>query len=109
LLLTHCYKQSITQKKIEAYLGAAPSVLSPDEDPKSMIQRHKITEIYILHVLPAERLWDYAREFTRFSPDIDEEQKEVCYLSSGLCACCSNMRIANLPYVGLAAKRRGRT
>lgn len=53
-----------------------PSPLQ-DEDPKSISQRAKITEIYILHVLPRVGEWEYAREFAQFSPDIDEEQKEV--------------------------------
>lgn len=65
----------MTQKRIEAFIGAMPNL--QDEDPKSMLQRQKITEIYILHVLPRVGEWDYAKEFTQFSPDIDEEQKEV--------------------------------
>lgn len=78
LLLSHSPEQSITQKKIEAYLGAVPSALSQDEDPKSMMQRSKITELYCLHVLPRVGDWDYAKEFTQMSTDIDDEQREVC-------------------------------
>jgi hypothetical protein len=58
-------------------MGAAPSALYQDEDPKSMLQRSKITEIYVLHVLPRVGEWEYAREFVQMSPDIDEDQKEV--------------------------------
>jgi hypothetical protein len=77
LLHSHCPDQSITQKRIETWLGAAPSPLSQDEDPKSMLQRSKITEIYVLHVLPRVEEWEYAREFAQMSPDIDDEQREV--------------------------------
>lgn len=42
-----------------------------------MLQRSKIAEIYILHVLPRMGDWAYAREFAEMSPDIDDEQREV--------------------------------
>ncbi|TGZ80921.1 hypothetical protein EX30DRAFT_371938 [Ascodesmis nigricans] len=77
LLLSHCPDQSVTQKRIEAFIGAMPNL--QDEDPKSMLQRQKITEIYILHVLPRVGEWEYAKEFAQFSPDIDEDQKEAIY------------------------------
>lgn len=57
-----------------------PIALSSEEDSKSVLQRVKLSELYILHVLPRVGEWEYAREFTQLSPDIDEEQKEV-YLS----------------------------
>ncbi|KAF8241906.1 hypothetical protein K440DRAFT_591510, partial [Wilcoxina mikolae CBS 423.85] len=79
LLLTHSPDQSITQQKLEAHLGALPSVLSPAEDPHSSLQRSHITEIYVLHVLPRVGQWEYAREFTQMSPDIDEDQREQFY------------------------------
>ena len=78
LLLSHSPDQSITQKKIEAYLGAAPCALSQDEGPGSVLQRSQIAEIYVLHVLPRVGEWEYAREFAQMSPDITDDQKEVC-------------------------------
>ena len=76
LLLSHAPDQTITQKRIEAFLGAMPGPIK-QEDPKAVGRRAKITEIYILHVLPRIGEWEYAKEFTQFSPEIDEEQKEV--------------------------------
>lgn len=77
LLLAHSQDQTVTQKKIEAYLSAAPSLLGSDDDPKAVSQRVKLMELYILHVLPRVGDWEYAREFTQMSPDLDEEQKDV--------------------------------
>ncbi|CAZ82970.1 unnamed protein product [Tuber melanosporum] len=77
LLLAHSQDQTVTQKKIEAYLSAAPSLLGSEDDPKAVSQRVKLMELYILHVLPRVGDWEYAREFTQMSPDLDEEQKEA--------------------------------
>ncbi|KAG0643555.1 hypothetical protein HOY80DRAFT_1007377 [Tuber brumale] len=77
LLLAHSQDQTVTQKKIEAYLSASPSLLGSDDDPKAVSQRVKLMELYILHVLPRVGDWEYAREFTQMSPDLDEEQKEA--------------------------------
>jgi hypothetical protein len=77
LLLAHSQDQTIAQQKIEAYLSAAPSFLGSDDDPKVVSQRVKLMELYILHVLPRVGDWEYAREFTHMSPDLDEEQKDV--------------------------------
>lgn len=77
LLLTHSQDQTVTQKKIEAYLSAAPNFLSTDDDTKGVVQRVKLVELYILHVLPRVNDWEYAREFTHMSGDLDDEQKEV--------------------------------
>lgn len=76
LLLSHAPDQAITQKRIEAFLGAMPGPMA-QEDPKATLHRTEITEIYILHVLPRVGEWEYAKEFAQFSPEIDEEQKEV--------------------------------
>ncbi|KAL7273653.1 hypothetical protein RUND412_003465 [Rhizina undulata] len=76
LLLAHSQDQSKTQQKIEAYLSAAPGV-AHDDDPKAISQRVRIIEFYILHVLPRVGEWEYAREFTQMSPELDEEQKEA--------------------------------
>lgn len=75
LLLSHAPDQRATQKRIEDWMGNCPSAL--DEDVKSVMQRQMIAEIYILHVLPRTGEWEYAREFTMMSPDIDVEMKEV--------------------------------
>lgn len=77
LLLAHSQDQTVTQKKIEAYLSAAPNLLSTDDDTKGVVQRVKLVELYILHVLPRVGDWEYAREFTHMSGDLDDEQKEV--------------------------------
>lgn len=78
LLLAHSQDQKITQKKIEAYLSAAPHLMGQDDDPKGVSQRVQLVELYILHVLPRVGEWEYAREFTHMSGDLDDEQKEVC-------------------------------
>lgn len=77
LLLAYSQDQSITQKKIEAYLSAAPNTIGTDDDSKGISQRVKLVELYILHVIPRVGDWDYAREFTHTSPDLDDEQKEL--------------------------------
>lgn len=77
LLLAHSQDQSVTQKKIEAYLSAAPNTIGTDDDPKGISQRVKLVELYILHVIPRVGDWDYAREFTNTSPDLDDEQKDL--------------------------------
>lgn len=75
--MAHSQDQSVTQKKIEAYLSAAPNTIGTDDDPKGISQRVKLVELYILHVIPRVGDWDYAREFTNTSPDLDDEQKDV--------------------------------
>ncbi|KAI5821014.1 hypothetical protein BZA77DRAFT_257233 [Pyronema omphalodes] len=77
LLLSHAPDQRATQKRIEDWMGNCPSAI--DEDVKSVMQRQMIAEIYILHVLPRTGEWEYAREFTMMSPDIDVEIKEHFY------------------------------
>lgn len=84
LLLAHSQDQTVTQKKIEAYLSAAPNLLSTDDDPKGVVQRVKLVELYILHVLPRVGDWEYAREFTHMSGDLDDEQKEVHPIQTSL-------------------------
>lgn len=77
--------------------------LHETEDPKSILQRQKISEIYILHVLPRVGEWEYAKEFTQFSPDIDEEQKDVFY--STLDQLKKDMEAAELHSQELALQR----
>ena len=73
----HSQDQTMMQKKIEAYLSAAASLLSSGDDPKAVLPRVKLMELDILHILPGVGDWEYAREFTQISPDQDVEQKKV--------------------------------
>lgn len=75
LLLSHAQDQKPTQKRVEAYMSASAS-LNQEDDPKALSQRIKLMELYVLHILPKVDEWDYAREFTQGSNDLDEEQKE---------------------------------
>jgi len=59
-------------------MSASSSVMGLDDDPKALAQRVKLTQLYVLHVLPKVDEWDYAREFTQGCGDLDEAQKEVC-------------------------------
>lgn len=93
LLLGHMTTQKLNQEKLESYLAAsdddtAVSVFS-DRDgtstpmsvhstsPKNLQTRLKILELYILHVLPANDEWDYARQVIEMSEMLDEERKEA--------------------------------
>ncbi|QIX00840.1 hypothetical protein AMS68_006357 [Peltaster fructicola] len=93
LLLGHMTTQKLNQEKLEGYLAAndddtAASVFS-DRDgtstpmsihstsPKNLQTRLKILELYILHVLPANDEWDYARQYIEMSEMLDEERKEA--------------------------------
>ena len=76
LLLSHAQDQKPTQKRVEAYMSAS-ATLNQEDDPKALSQRIKLMELYVLHILPKVDEWDYAREFTQGSNDLDEEQKEV--------------------------------
>lgn len=78
LLLSHSADQRPTQKRLEAYMSASSSLMGNDDDPKAVAQRVKLMELYILHVLPKVDEWQYAREFTQGSNDLDDDQKEVC-------------------------------
>ncbi|RPB19534.1 hypothetical protein L211DRAFT_853177 [Terfezia boudieri ATCC MYA-4762] len=75
LLLSHAADQRPTQKRLEAYMSASSSLMGNDEDPKAVAQRVKLMELYILHVLPKVDEWQYAREFTQGSNDLDDDQK----------------------------------
>jgi len=74
LVLAHGNDQTITQKRIEAFLAESPAM---NEGPRALVQRVKLMELYILHVLPRVDEWDYAREFTQMSEYLDAEKKEV--------------------------------
>lgn len=93
LLLGHMTTQKLNQEKLEGYLAAndddtAASVFS-DRDgtstpmsihstsPKNLQTRLKILELYILHVLPSNDEWDYARQYIEISEMLDEERKEA--------------------------------
>ena len=45
--------------------------------PRDLSSRLKILEIYVLHVLPRNSEWEYAREFIAMSEMLDDERKEA--------------------------------
>lgn len=95
LLLSHAPSQKLTQTRLETYLSASSSpaldVSSHMKRPKSaasssqngtstprdLNSRLKILEIYILHVLPYNDEWDYARDFVNMSEVLDDEKREA--------------------------------
>ena len=46
-------------------------------NPRDLASRIKILELYILHVLPANNEWEYAKDFIQMSDTLDDEQKEA--------------------------------
>lgn len=93
LLLGHMSSQKLNQERLEGYLAASDddataSVVS-DRDgtstpmsvhsssPKSLATRLKVLELYVLHVLPANEEWDYARQVIEMSELLDEERREA--------------------------------
>ncbi len=103
LLLTHSTSQVKNQEHLETYLATsdlsnggnlAHSVGSPKRrsrsrhqeqqpkvngtnTPRELASRLKILELYILHVLPANNEWEYAKEFIQLSEALDEERKDI--------------------------------
>ncbi|KAL8873586.1 MAG: hypothetical protein Q9174_000978 [Haloplaca sp. 1 TL-2023] len=101
LLLTHSATQSTNQEHLETYLATSdlpnethgdPFDSSNDRSrprhqehsmnasiisPRALASRLKILELYILHVLPANSQWEYAREFVQMNDTLDEEQKHL--------------------------------
>ncbi|KAL8876429.1 MAG: hypothetical protein Q9192_008866, partial [Flavoplaca navasiana] len=45
--------------------------------PRELASKLKILELYILHVLPANNEWEYAKEFIQISELLDEERKDI--------------------------------
>ncbi|KAL8672080.1 MAG: hypothetical protein Q9168_003440 [Polycauliona sp. 1 TL-2023] len=103
LLLSHSSSQKTNQQHLETYLATsnhsnggnlADSAGSPKRRSRSRYQEQsptpngtntprelasalKILELYILHVLPANDEWDYAKEFIQMSETLDDERKDI--------------------------------
>ncbi|KAL8925211.1 MAG: hypothetical protein Q9172_002316 [Xanthocarpia lactea] len=100
LLLSQSASQTTNQQYLETYLATsglsngypAYSVGSPKRrsrsryqdqptingtnTPRELASRLKILELYILHILPANDQWEYAKEFIHLSETLDEERKD---------------------------------
>ncbi|EEP80046.1 conserved hypothetical protein [Uncinocarpus reesii 1704] len=99
LLLNHSPTQTLNQERLEHYLSSSGL---PDFDieahiqkssptsrkqriassrgadtPKDLTIRVRLVELFTLHVLPRNGEWEYAREFIRLNPVLDEEKKET--------------------------------
>ncbi|KAL2864457.1 protein pex26 [Aspergillus lucknowensis] len=96
LLLNHSPSQTVNQQRLETYLSSygqpnldieehlnSPTnsqrhrVNGGTDTPKDLTARVRLIELFILHVLPRNEEWDYAREFIRLSEVLDEERKDV--------------------------------
>ncbi|KAL8968553.1 MAG: hypothetical protein Q9183_002410 [Haloplaca sp. 2 TL-2023] len=101
LLLSHSATQSTNQEHLETYLATSDlpnethgdpfdnpndrsrprhqdsSMNSSTSTPRALASRLKILELYILHVLPANSQWEYARDFVQMNDTLDEEQKDL--------------------------------
>ncbi|RPA83329.1 hypothetical protein BJ508DRAFT_360546 [Ascobolus immersus RN42] len=79
LEVAHATNHKATQQKVEDYLSAGPSHShdSSEDSQQRLINRSNLVELYVLHVLPLNSEWDYAREFTRFNHDLSDEQKQA--------------------------------
>lgn len=86
LLLSQSASQVKNQQYLENYLATSDVSRTPRPDqlntndtntPRDLASRIKILELYILHVLPANEEWEYAKDFIQLSDILDDEQKEV--------------------------------
>ncbi|KAI4167101.1 MAG: hypothetical protein LQ343_007463 [Gyalolechia ehrenbergii] len=86
LLLSQSASQIKNQQHLETYLATSDVSRTPRPDqlstnntntPHELASRIKILELYILHVLPANEEWDYAKDFIQMSDILDDEQKEA--------------------------------
>jgi hypothetical protein len=90
LLITHAPSQKLTQDRLEAYLAAslvsnspysspvgASTQRSPINAPRSSNTILRLIEIYVLHILPRNGEWDYAREYVSMSETLDNARKEA--------------------------------
>ncbi|KAL9603937.1 MAG: hypothetical protein Q9219_000875 [cf. Caloplaca sp. 3 TL-2023] len=86
LLLSHSASQAPNQQRLETYLATSDVARTPrpnqsttngTNSPQELASRIKILELYILHVLPANEEWEYAKEFIQMSDVLDDEQKEL--------------------------------
>ncbi|KAL8719207.1 MAG: hypothetical protein Q9225_003761 [Loekoesia sp. 1 TL-2023] len=86
LLLSQSASQITNQQHLENYLATSDLSRTPRPEQHStngtnslrdLASRIKILELYILHVLPANEEWEYARDFLQMSDILDNEQKEA--------------------------------
>lgn len=95
-MLAHAPDQILNQSRLETYLstslhgsldlsaaiynginGHQKHHSSGIDTPKDLNSRIKILELFILHVLPANNEWDYAKSFIRNSDILEEERREA--------------------------------
>ncbi|KAL8806748.1 MAG: hypothetical protein Q9182_001146 [Xanthomendoza sp. 2 TL-2023] len=101
LLLSQSASQTMNQQHLETYLATSDlSIVEPVEHPttptrlprgrqkeqrsingtntpRELASRLKILELYILHVLPANDEWEYAKDLIQLSDTLDEERKDL--------------------------------
>ncbi|KAL8704637.1 MAG: hypothetical protein Q9201_002223 [Fulgogasparrea decipioides] len=98
LLLSHSASQATNQEHLETYLATSDlpngaqeeasgsptsrqehstTVFNGTNTPRALASRLKILELYILHVLPANSQWEYAKEFISINSALDDERKEL--------------------------------
>ncbi|KAK5069559.1 hypothetical protein LTR64_008240 [Lithohypha guttulata] len=93
LLLAQAPNQSVNQARLETYLSSSPQgsidfssafqnghksqTSNGMNTPKDLNSRIKILELFVLHVLPANNEWDYARSFISNSDILDDERRDA--------------------------------
>lgn len=86
LLLSQSASQFNNQQHLETYLATSDVSRTPRPDQfsandtntlRDLTSRIKLLELYILHVLPANEEWGYAKDFIQLSDILDDDQKEV--------------------------------
>ncbi|KAL8832615.1 MAG: hypothetical protein Q9170_004815 [Blastenia crenularia] len=86
LLLSQSASQTTNQQHLETYLATSDlsgtarldqRISNATDSLRELASRIKILELYILHVLPANEEWEYAKEFIQMSDILDDEQKEA--------------------------------
>ncbi|KAK0364759.1 hypothetical protein LTS16_019092 [Friedmanniomyces endolithicus] len=91
LLIGHMSGQKLNLQRLESWLASSdvgghvsfgdgmvsPSVANGSSTPKALATRSKVLELYVLHVLPANGEWEYARQFVEMSETLDEERREA--------------------------------
>ncbi|KAL8854995.1 MAG: hypothetical protein Q9221_000191 [Calogaya cf. arnoldii] len=102
LLLSHSDSQSGNQQHLETYLATSDlsngsdladsvgsskrrsrsrhqeqATINGTDTPRELASRLKILELYILHILPANDEWEYAKDFIQMSDTLDDERKDI--------------------------------
>ncbi|KAL8728008.1 MAG: hypothetical protein Q9166_005679 [cf. Caloplaca sp. 2 TL-2023] len=98
LLLSQSTSQITNQQHLETYLAASDlttenpfgtpkrqsrargqgqAITNGTNTPRELASRLKILELYILHILPANDEWEYAKEFIQLSETLDDERKDL--------------------------------